>query len=257
MVVFASGMELWGSSTGSGVGEDAIRSVLASVVGPEGFGRGLADALLREGAAAGVVSADLIESESEKPASAEPGGSPASASSAAAEATSRGSMPVMPDAVSLDSMPAALVGSVAHVVIGGTFDRLHAGHWKLISAAALLAREKLTIGVTSDVMVSAKKGADQIAPQSKRAAMAQAVAEACAPGIRVECPIIEDPMGPSVTDASMGAIVVSSETAAGAGIINRARWEAGLGLLLPYSVHRGTAAGLSSTALREQDAKAT
>jgi len=35
-----------------------------------------------------------------------------------------------------------------HVAVGGTFDRLHAGHRILLAAAALAATEAVYIGVT-------------------------------------------------------------------------------------------------------------
>lgn len=43
------------------------------------------------------------------------------------------------------------------VVLGGTFDRLHNGHKTLLSAAALLARRNVTIGVTDGKMIESEK----------------------------------------------------------------------------------------------------
>lgn len=257
VVVLAAGFELWGR--GSEAPAPAVRGVMERLLGPAAFGRGVAEALLGASVPVGLVSAETeatdggVTDGAASGSIVEKGAQPSDADPSGTDSEQRGAMPCMPDPVSLDAMSASLIGSVAHVVIGGTFDRLHAGHWKLITAAALLARERLTIGVTSDAMVAGKRGAELIAPQAERVARAAAVARACAPGLRVECPVIDDPMGPSATDPSMGAIVVSSETAAGAAMINRARWEAGLGLLLPYCVKRGDAPGLSSTALRQSD----
>ena len=39
-----------------------------------------------------------------------------------------------------------------HVVLGGTFDRLHAGHKILLNEACMLAKKSLTNGVTKEVM---------------------------------------------------------------------------------------------------------
>lgn len=39
-----------------------------------------------------------------------------------------------------------------HVVLGGTFDRLHVGHKLLLSAAALIATDSITVGVTDGPM---------------------------------------------------------------------------------------------------------
>ncbi len=49
------------------------------------------------------------------------------------------------------SAPAAALPALPqhkHVVIGGTFDHLHMGHHILLSAAALLATERLVVGLS-------------------------------------------------------------------------------------------------------------
>ncbi|TBU13023.1 putative cytidyltransferase [Hamiltosporidium tvaerminnensis] len=38
------------------------------------------------------------------------------------------------------------------VIVGGTFDRIHEGHFLLLSTAFLLVKEKLTIGLTTEVL---------------------------------------------------------------------------------------------------------
>lgn len=44
-----------------------------------------------------------------------------------------------------------------HVVLGGTFDRLHLAHKLLLSEAALRASEKITVGITDENMLYGKK----------------------------------------------------------------------------------------------------
>lgn len=44
-----------------------------------------------------------------------------------------------------------------NVVLGGTFDRLHAGHKILLSEAVLRCRRKLTVGVTDESMLKCKR----------------------------------------------------------------------------------------------------
>lgn len=45
----------------------------------------------------------------------------------------------------------------AHSVLGGTFDRLHAGHKILLSEAVLRSSRKVTVGVTDGPMLFSKK----------------------------------------------------------------------------------------------------
>ncbi len=51
---------------------------------------------------------------------------------------------------------AKLNGIVDHCVLGGTFDRLHAGHKVLLSEAVVLAKRQLTVGVTDGDMLKSE-----------------------------------------------------------------------------------------------------
>lgn len=54
------------------------------------------------------------------------------------------------------------------VVLGGTFDRLHAGHKLLLQAAAELAKKRVVIGISTGPMLARKKLAHLIEPLEVR-----------------------------------------------------------------------------------------
>ena len=43
-----------------------------------------------------------------------------------------------------------------HVAVGGTFDRLHAGHRILLAATALVSTRHVYIGITSEALASSR-----------------------------------------------------------------------------------------------------
>jgi cytidyltransferase-like protein len=49
-----------------------------------------------------------------------------------------------------------------HIALGGTFDRIHNGHRKLLTLAISLCKLTLTVGVTGDSMLKNKKNYDCI-----------------------------------------------------------------------------------------------
>jgi cytidyltransferase-like protein len=72
-----------------------------------------------------------------------------------------------------------------HVVLGGTFDRLHAGHRALLTAAAMLARSAITVGVTTGPMIGKKAHAGLIEPVEMRIAAVEAFIAGLAPDLEV------------------------------------------------------------------------
>ncbi|KAK4529473.1 hypothetical protein CCYA_CCYA01G0330 [Cyanidiococcus yangmingshanensis] len=117
------------------------------------------------------------------------------------------------------------------VAVGGTFDRMHAGHRLLLSAARYFCREHLYVGISGEALLVHKKGREQLQSFAERAAAVECFIEQLGRLIDhlepVELHILElnDFAGPAATDPSMQALIVSEETAAGAVAINVRRRE--------------------------------
>jgi dephospho-CoA kinase len=114
------------------------------------------------------------------------------------------------------------------VVLGGTFDRLHAGHKLLLSAACLCATKRVLVGVTDAPMLVKKVGAEVIQPLDLRNAMVTDFMAAVKPQLLVESVGISDPFGPSIVETSLSCIVVSQETLKGGAAVNKRRVQNGL-----------------------------
>lgn len=101
------------------------------------------------------------------------------------------------------------------VAVGGTFDHLHAGHKILLTMTAFLAKQSMVVGVTDDSMLLKKQHRELIASTAERVKSVENYMQ------RVKCNIsynivpIKDPFGPTVTDPTIDALVVSKETLKG------------------------------------------
>lgn len=142
------------------------------------------------------------------------------------------------------------------VAVGGTFDRLHAGHRLLLTAAAWASRVLLIIGVTGETMLRNKRHKELInsfEERSKRAVdFARRVKRTLPNVVAAE---LVDAAGPTATDPSICALVVSRETADGARRINETRVKHGLNAMaiIVVDVLDTKEQKLSSSALRETD----
>ena len=151
------------------------------------------------------------------------------------------------------------------VAVGGTFDHLHAGHKLLLTATALILEPNassavtggrcLTIGITGDELLKNKRYAEvmeswdqrQIVVRDFLAAIigfdkpedtiqesqrldnpgpnGKAVHHKLKAGLTIKCVEISDPFGPTITDPSITALVISGETRAGGKAVNDKRIE--------------------------------
>lgn len=136
--------------------------------------------------------------------------------------------------------------------LGGTFDRIHQGHKELLKTAAKYA-QKLVIGVTSDNFVAHKHLGRSILPYQVRIVELKEILQTI--GISdYELIILEDVYGTTLCDNSIGAIVVSQKTKAGAKMINKKRITRGLKKLpieIAKMVYDQEGEYISSTRIRQ------
>jgi len=172
--------------------------------------------------------------------------------------------------------PPSAPGKKHHsVAVGGTFDHLHIGHKLLLTMFALAldpapdaadTEQSLTIGITGDELLKNKKFADFLESWSRRQQGVHdfmssildfgpkedgrvVTKELTAPGpnghaVHVTFPSklvikyveIWDPFGPTITDESISALVISAETRAGGNAVNSKRGDRGWPALEVFEV---------------------
>ncbi|WNY25285.1 phosphopantetheine adenylyltransferase [Methanolapillus millepedarum] len=120
------------------------------------------------------------------------------------------------------------------VVLGGTFEYLHAGHSRLIDKAFLILKESgggcVHIGLTSDEMAGKKNHAVSEYSVRKNELEKYTAALIEKNGLSKDCCFIsklDDPIGPAAA-GDYDYIVVSPETRKGAEKINQIRRDSGL-----------------------------
>ncbi|DAC27041.1 MAG TPA: DUF359 domain-containing protein [Candidatus Poseidoniales archaeon] len=108
-------------------------------------------------------------------------------------------------------------------LLGGTFDRLHVGHHRLIEEVAARC-DNLEIHVTSDSMVSAK--GNQVQSYDQRFESLSTFIEQT--GVQASVHMLDDPFGPAPHREDCVVIGCTSETLDGCERINEMRLEAAL-----------------------------
>ncbi|POM80951.1 Cytidylyltransferase (predicted) [Phytophthora palmivora] len=138
------------------------------------------------------------------------------------------------------------------VILGGTFDHLHNGHKKLLSLAVSICAHRMIIGVTADSMLKKKAHAELLEPLEKRKSAVRSYTSFLNPHISADVVTIEDPFGPAIVIPEPAAMVVSTETLAGAAKINSIRVDRGLPKLHIFACRRTDSSTLSSSCIREK-----
>jgi pantetheine-phosphate adenylyltransferase len=138
------------------------------------------------------------------------------------------------------------------VILGGTFDHLHNGHKKLLSLAASICKRRVVVGVTAHSMLLKKSHVHLIEHVEKRKSKVHAYLSFLNPQLKIEVVTINDPFGPAITIEEPAALVVSTETIAGAVKINEIRQDRHLQRLQVYVCRRTEASTLSSSYIREK-----
>jgi phosphopantetheine adenylyltransferase len=149
------------------------------------------------------------------------------------------------------------------VAVGGTFDHLHIGHKLLLSTTVFIPEptasepRQITIGITGDELLVNKKFASQVESWEARQAETAAFVESIlvfapdVPSIKttkaknepgpngkailvhygndltINYCQINDPFGPTITDETISALIISKETRAGGKAVNDKRSEKG------------------------------
>ena len=103
------------------------------------------------------------------------------------------------------------------IAVGGTFDKFHQGHQRLLSKAFKLS-DQVLIGVTSDEFAQ-RKG--KIEPCNQRMSNLKSKLEKY--GDRYSVSRLDDSYGPAIEERDIEALVVSEETEPTALIINKIR----------------------------------
>jgi pantetheine-phosphate adenylyltransferase len=112
------------------------------------------------------------------------------------------------------------------VCLGGTFDRIHPGHRLLLSAAALLAMQRLVIGLSRKT--SRKAHSEMIESFAVRAAHVVQLIYEINPNLVIVIEPLDDRVGPAGVVPRIDLLLLSEETVEGGVEVNAVRTSRGL-----------------------------
>eukprot|EP01112_Ceratiomyxa_fruticulosa_P006045 TRINITY_DN1683_c0_g2_i2.p1 TRINITY_DN1683_c0_g2~~TRINITY_DN1683_c0_g2_i2.p1 ORF type:complete len:294 (+),score=51.79 TRINITY_DN1683_c0_g2_i2:1222-2103(+) len=111
------------------------------------------------------------------------------------------------------------------VVVGGTFDYLHAGHKILLATSVMVCKRYMEIGVTTAALLQNKKYKEFIQPFAQRVNNVRNFVTALNPNIEYKILELNEPFGNTTTSPLLHAIVISPETKPICHAINEQRKE--------------------------------
>ena len=124
---------------------------------------------------------------------------------------------------------------LSKVAVGGTFDKLHRGHIKLLLKAFEIG-DRVVIGLTTDEMLSKAPKNHIIEPYESRKQELSAFLSSRGLAERATIIPLHDSYGTTLTNGGLRALVVSKETENVAKEINHRREEKGMKPLVIYSI---------------------
>jgi len=124
--------------------------------------------------------------------------------------------------------PKLLLRSLESLIFGGTFDFLHFGHKFLLTAAVVLTKKQLRIGLSSEPLLEKKRNRFTMQHYPTRFKQLESFLHKLDPAKELDIFPLYNPYGPTINPEVTCPVIVSEETIKGGDAINKVRTEKGL-----------------------------
>lgn len=180
------------------------------------------------------------------------------------EAARQGSLKILPSGVYaiqrvIEYLSPETTRTYGEVLLGGTFDRLHEGHKRLLRKAFEVG-DYVYIGLTTDSYIKRSKKTlkEHITPYAERLFFLRKYLQEQGVLLRTIILPLEDKTGPKALDPTLDALVVTDDTLKGGHLVNDLRREHNvppLNLVVVPLLTDDTQQVISSTQLRRREAE--